>query len=170
MNSDHSKSINVNPIGVIHSSLRNVRGAPIQPVFADGNKGVVEVYKPFKKGLKDLEGFERIWLIYWFHKASEPKLLVKPYMDMIERGLFSTRAPCRPNPIGLSAVRLLRIEDGRMYIAEVDILDGSPLLDIKPYVSKFDCFEIKRNGWLDNVTGNTGIADERFFNHEKAKD
>ena len=167
---EHNMSIKINPIGVIHSSLVEAEGSPIQPIFARGNEGVVEVYEPYIQALKDLEGFERIWLIYWFHKAMEPRLLVVPYMDITERGLFATRAPCRPNPIGISSVRLLRIEDGRIHIAEVDILDGSPLLDIKPYVSRFDCYKVKRNGWIDQITGNSRIADSRFYNGDKIGD
>ncbi|MEJ2647408.1 MAG: TrmO family methyltransferase, partial [Sedimentisphaerales bacterium] len=85
-----------------------------------------------------------------------------PFLDTVERGLFSTRAPCRPNPIGMSPVKLIRIENEKLYIAEVDILDGTPLLDIKPYISKFDKFDVLRNGWQDNVSGNPPIADKRF--------
>lgn len=165
-----TESITINPIGVIHSSLTEAKGSPIQPVYAKNNEGVVEVYEPYRQALKDLEGFERIWLIYWFHKAGQPRLLVTPFMDTVERGLFATRAPCRPNPIGISPVRLLRIEDGRIYIAQVDILDGSPLLDIKPYVSRFDKFEVEKNGWHDHVSGDPGVADKRFYNENKTGD
>ena len=160
--------ITINPIVVIHSSLTDAKGSPIQTVFAQNSEGIVEVYEPYKQALKDLEGFERIWLLYWFHKASNTRLKVKPYMDNIERGLFATRAPCRPNPIGLSAVRLLRIENNRIYIAEVDILDGSPLLDIKPYVARFDCYDVKRSGWTDRVPDKRWVADGRF--HEEGKE
>jgi len=151
-------------IGVIHSPFKKAKGTPIQPAFANGAKGTVEVYPDYAEGIKDLEGFERIWLIYRFHKASRPRLLVKPYMDDTERGLFATRAPCRPNPIGISAVRLLRVEDYKLYIEDVDILDGTPLLDIKPYVPKFDCFEVKRIGWFAGVKieNHTKFADNRF--------
>jgi tRNA-Thr(GGU) m(6)t(6)A37 methyltransferase TsaA len=166
----HDMSIKVSPIGVIHSSLKEAEGSPIQPIYAKDSEGVVEVFKPYRKGLKDLEGFERIWLLYWFHKTAESKLLVIPYLDTVERGLFSTRAPCRPNPIGISPVRLSRIEDGRIYISEVDILDGSPLLDIKPYVSRFDNFIVERNGWQDHVSGVPGVADKRFHNKDRPGD
>ena len=170
MTMENNMSITISPIGVVHSSLTDADGAPIQPVFAEASKAVVEVYEPYREGLKDLEGFERIWLIYWFHKATQSTLLVKPYLDTSERGLFSTRAPCRPNPIGISAVRLLSIEDGRIHVADVDILDGSPLLDIKPYVSRFDCYEVKRNGWIDEVRDSRGIADGRFCDPGKTGD
>ncbi len=156
-------SIKVSPIGVVHSSLTEADGAPIQPAFAKGSEGVVEVFEPYKQALKDLEGFERIWLLYWFHKASKAQLKVKPYLDSVERGLFATRAPCRPNPIGISAVRLLRIDGCKLYVAELDILDGTPLLDIKPYVPKFDHFQVKRIGWIEKAQSETKLADNRFF-------
>ncbi len=159
----------VKPIGVIHSSLKEAKGSPIQPAFARDSEGIVEVYEPYIEALKDLDGFERIWLIYWFHKADKFRPVVKPYLDTVERGLFATRAPCRPNPIGMSPVRLIHIENGRLYIAEVDILDGTPLLDIKPYISKFDKFDVSRNGWQDNVKGLPVIADKRFHNDNEKK-
>ena len=149
-------------IGIIHSSLKEAKGSPIQPVFAKNSEAIVEVYEPYRQALKDLDGFERIWLIYWFHKAVKFRPVVTPFLDTVERGLFSTRAPCRPNPIGMSPVKLIRIENEKLYIAEVDILDGTPLLDIKPYISKFDKFDVLRNGWQDNVSGNPPIADKRF--------
>ena len=162
MTTAQDMSIKVTPIGVVRSSLTKAEGSPIQPVFAEGSDGVVEVYEPYGKGLKDLEGFERIWLLYWFDRASEPKLVVRPYLDSTERGLFATRAPCRPNPIGISAVRMLRIEGARINVADLDVLDGTPLLDIKPYVSRFDCYKVKRNGWIDDVVDNCRSADGRF--------
>jgi tRNA-Thr(GGU) m(6)t(6)A37 methyltransferase TsaA len=167
MTIENGISLAIKPIGVIHSSLKEAKGAPIQPVFAKDSEGIVEVYEPYREALKDLDGFERIWLIYWFHKADKARLLVTPYLDTVERGLFATRAPSRPNSIGISPVRLLRIENGKLYIAEVDILDGSPLLDIKPYVSRFDKFETKRNGWHDDVSGKTVKADKRFHSENK---
>ena len=162
MNAEYNIPMKINPIGVVHSSITQAEGAPIQPVFAKDSEGVIEIYEPYRQGLKDLEGFERIWLLYWFHKARAPKLMVKPFLDNSKRGLFATRAPARPNPIGLSSVRLLSIEAGSIRVAELDILDGTPLLDIKPYVSKFDCYQVRRNGWIDNVPDKQGIADERF--------
>jgi len=167
---EYNIQMKINPIGVVHSALIRAEGAPIQPVFAKDSEGVIEIYEPYREGLKDLEGFERIWLLYWFHKAREPRLMVKPFLDNSERGLFATRAPARPNPIGLSSVRLLSIEAGSICVAELDILDGTPLLDIKPYVSKFDCYQVKRNGWIDNVTDKQVIADERFCNHNTTGD
>lgn len=162
MKFENNISITIKPVGIIHSSLKESQGSPIQPVFANDSEGVVEIYEPYREALKDLEGFERIWLIYWFHKVVEFRPLVKPYLDTVERGLFATRAPCRPNPIGMSPVSLLKIEDGKLHIADVDILDGTPLVDIKPYNSKFDKFEVQKNGWYDHISGKEGIADRRF--------
>jgi tRNA-Thr(GGU) m(6)t(6)A37 methyltransferase TsaA len=170
MTNENDISMTIKPIGVIHSSLTETKGSPIQPVYAKDSDGIVEVYEPYRQALKDLEGFERIWLLCWFHKARAPSLIVKPYLDNTQRGLFATRAPARPNPIGLSSVRLLSIEDGSIRVAELDILDGTPLLDIKPYVSKFDCYQVKRNGWIDSVPNKQGIADERFYNHDRTGD
>ena len=170
MTDENDMSMTIKPIGIIHSSLTEAKGSPIQPVFARNSEGVVEVYEPYRQGLKDIEGFERIWLIYMFHKAAKCRLLVTPYLDTTERGLFATRAPCRPNPIGMSSVHLQRVENGRIYITEVDILDGTPLLDIKPYVPRFDSFNVERSGWLDQVSERPGIADKRFHNENEAGD
>lgn len=152
------------PIGVIHSPFKEAQGTPIQPRMAEGAEGTVEVFEPYAEGLKDLEGFERIWLLYWFDRASAMRLIVKPYMDDAERGLFATRAPCRPNPIGLSNVRLLERKIRVLRVADVDMLDGTPLLDIKPYAPRFDAFDVGRSGWLDAAAGRPGIADDRFAN------
>lgn len=138
-------------IGTIHSEHTIPENTPIQPVYAKGCKGYVELCPEFVGGLKDLEGFSHIYLIYHFHKARAAKLLVKPFLQDVERGVFATRAPCRPNPIGLSVVELIRIEGNILHLDGVDILDGTPLLDIKPYTAKFDLFDVKRSGWQDDV-------------------
>ena len=141
----------IKPIGVIHSPFKKPDGMPIQPAFAKNAEGVVELQPQFTQGLKDLQDFERIWLLYWFDRVIETKLTVKPFREDVLRGLFSTRAPCRPNPIGLSPVRLLRIEANKLYIADIDVLDGTPLLDIKPYIPEFDCYENSKCGWMQNL-------------------
>ena len=150
------------PIGVIHSPFTEARGTPIQAAFADGAEGTVEVSEAFAEGLKDLDGFERIWLVYWFDRAGEARLRVRPFLDDRERGLFATRAPCRPNPIGMSAVRLLRVEGRTLYVADIDVLDGTPLVDIKPYAPRFDCYDVSRCGWLDRAGRSRTVADDRF--------
>ena len=152
------------PIGVIYSPFRLAMGAPIQPCFAKGAEGQVEVFEEFTPGLKDLAGFDRIWLLYWFDRAAfkVSDLLVKPYLDTTLRGVFATRAPARPNPIGLSAVRLRKIRGNTLTICDVDILNGTPLLDIKPYVSQFDSFSVARTGWLEGAMAKGIVADSRF--------
>ncbi|GAH47590.1 unnamed protein product, partial [marine sediment metagenome] len=134
---------------------------------AQGYEGTVEVYSEFEEALLDLEGFEKIWLLYWFDRASEFKAKVKPYMDDRWHGLFATRAPSRPNPIGLSCVKLLSVKANIIHVSEIDILDGTPLLDIKPYVGKFDCFEVRHNGWLDTSDKGNIKSDNRFYNNQK---
>jgi tRNA-Thr(GGU) m(6)t(6)A37 methyltransferase TsaA len=154
----------VKPIGIIHSPFQQAAGTPIQPRAAQDAEGTVEVFEEFVPGLKDLEGFERIWLLYWFDRATFEKcdLVVKPYLDDTPRGVFATRAPARPNPIGLSAVRLLEVRGNLVSVRDIDILNGTPLLDIKPYFPQFDCFEVARSGWLEGSTLGRAKADNRF--------
>ena len=154
--------MNLIAIGVIHTPHRQAAGTPIQAALAEGVAGIVEVLPEFAAGLRDLEGFERIWLVYWFDQAKAVEMTVKPYLDTSERGLFATRAPSRPNPIGLSAVRLVRVSGNVLHVEGVDILDGTPLLDIKPYVPRFDVFPAERVGWLGGVQGEATAADDRF--------
>jgi tRNA-Thr(GGU) m(6)t(6)A37 methyltransferase TsaA len=115
----------------------------------------VEVLPEYTAGLRDLDGFSHIFLVYHFHLAGPAQLLVRPFLQDVERGLFATRAPCRPNPIGLSVVELVRREGNVLHVDGIDILDGTPLLDIKPYTAKFDRIETMRNGWQDEVDEET---------------
>ena len=142
-------------IGIIHSEHKKAEETPIQPVYAKGCKGYVELCPEFVDGLRDLNEFSHIYLIYHFHKAQQVKLIVKPYLQDVDHGVFATRAPCRPNPIGLSVVELLGIEGNILHLDGVDILDGTPLLDIKPYTAKFDLHDVKKNGWQDAVDQHT---------------
>ncbi len=142
-------SIKYKPIGFIHTPFKEPKGVPIQPVAGEDIEGKVEILPDYVEGLKDLEGFSHIILIYHLHLSKKPSLLVKPYMDEKLRGVFATRAPSRPNPIGLSIVRLVKIKGNMVYIKDVDIVDGTPLLDIKPYVPEFDLREVNRIGWLE---------------------
>jgi len=154
--------MNIIEIGRIHSPFKQATGSPIQPSRAKGALGYVEIAPQFAAGLKDLAGFDRVWLVYWFDRASEAKLTVTPYRDVVERGLFATRAPARINPIGLSNVQLVDIQGTVLRIADVDILDGTPLLDIKPYVPAYDDFPVQRLGWIDTVPDRPVVADDRF--------
>jgi tRNA-Thr(GGU) m(6)t(6)A37 methyltransferase TsaA len=142
--------IKYTPIGIIHSQFKEPKGTPIQPATAKGIGGTVEVFQEFKEGLKDVEGFSHIILVYHFHLARKSSLKVKPYLDNENRGVFSTRAPSRPNPIGISVVHLVKIEEALLQIQDVGIVDGTPLLDIKPYVPEFDVREAVEIGWLEN--------------------
>jgi len=143
------REIRYRPIGVIYSPFKEPGGTPIQPAAAVGVDGTVEVLPTYAEGLKDLEGFSHITLIYHFHLAKKSSLKVKPFMDNQVRGVFSTRAPSRPNPIGISVVRLIKVEGNSLHVQDVDIVDGTPLLDIKPYVPEFDAREIHSIGWLE---------------------
>ncbi len=156
------ESVTVAPIGLIHTPFKHAEGTPIQGVAAKGAEGVVEVLPDLIEGLRDLEDFDRLWLIYQFDRASKVRLVVRPYLDTTERGVFATRSPVRPNHIGISVVRLLHIEQNRLYVADVDMLDGTPLLDIKPYVPAFDSFDQSRAGWLNGKSGSEVLADDRF--------
>jgi tRNA-Thr(GGU) m(6)t(6)A37 methyltransferase TsaA len=149
-------------IGRIHSPFKQAKGTPIQPSRAKGAEGTIQLAPQFVAGLKDLQGFDRVWLIYWFDRASAAALSVIPYRDVVERGLFSTRAPARVNPIGLSNVKLIAIQGSVLRIGDVDILDDTPLLDIKPYVPAYDNFPVTRLGWVDTVPDRPVVADERF--------
>lgn len=152
------------PIGVIRTPFTSLEGMPIQPTGAKGIKGTIELFEEYRPGLKDLEGFSHIILIYCFHRADGFKLHVVPFLDSQPRGLFSTRAPKRPNPIGLSVVQLDGIENNVLHVRDVDILDGTPLLDIKPYVPEFDAPAETRTGWLEKA--GKGVSnrksDDRF--------
>ena len=152
-------------IGIIHSPFKDIKGMPIQPPGAAGIRGTVELLPEFAEGLKDLDGFSHIILIYHFHQVRESNLTVVPFLDPKPHGVFATRAPKRPNPIGLSVVRLLSIDRNTLHIENVDILDGTPLLDIKPYVPEFDDHPAARVGWLEHSKGavqNTR-SDDRFL-------
>ena len=157
-----NQEIRLARIGIIRSPFKEPTGMPIQPVFAEGAEGSVEVFPQYADGLRDLEGFDRLWLIYWLHQAPPGPLRVIPFRDKTKRGVFATRAPCRPNAIGISCVRLLGLEDHSLRVAGVDMLDGTPLLDIKPYVPEFDSFPNAKAGWLDARRVDRIHADERF--------
>jgi tRNA (adenine37-N6)-methyltransferase len=152
------------PIGLVHSPFSDIAGMPIQPSGARGTRGTIEICPEFVAGLKDLEGFSRIILIYAFHRCYGYSLEVKPFLDPMSHGIFATRAPKRPNAIGLSIVRLVGIQGSVIDIEDVDLLDGTPLLDIKPYVPAFDSYCEGKAGWFDAVSNNalSVRSDERF--------
>ncbi len=154
-------------IGRIRSPFAAAPGTPIQPACADAAEGTVIVDEQFTSALDDIEGFERIWLIYWLDRADPYRAHVIPYRDTKEHGVLATRSPCRPNAIGLSTVRLLGRVGNRLRVADVDVLDDTPLLDIKPYVPEFDAYPTSRAGWLENGgCSDRRVADRRF--HQSA--
>jgi tRNA-Thr(GGU) m(6)t(6)A37 methyltransferase TsaA len=152
------------PIGIIHSPYTDPKGMPIQPTGAAETVGSIEIFPSYAPGLADLDGFSHIHLVYAFHRCRGFDLSVIPYMDTTPRGLFATRAPRRPNPIGLSVVALLHIHENTLQIQGIDVLDGTPLLDIKPYVPKFDAPDSTAHGWLEKNSSKAENlrADTRF--------
>lgn len=152
------------PIGIIHSPFKTIDGIPIQPAAASGIQGEVSVDKEYSGGLKSLAEFSHIILIYHFHLTNGYKLEVIPFMDDVGQGLFATRAPGRPNPIGVSIVKLKSILDNVIKVENIDVIDGTPLLDIKPYVSWFDNVNDEKNGWVSKHKNDiiSMKSDERF--------
>jgi tRNA-Thr(GGU) m(6)t(6)A37 methyltransferase TsaA len=143
-----NRSYLMQPIGVIHSPFTEVEHTPIQPTRSHFT-GQVEVFADYSEALEGIEGFSYLILLYVFHRSQDYQLKVKPFLDDREHGLFATRYPCRPNPIGLSIVRLLKRANNRLEIEGIDMLDGTPLLDIKPYVPDFDLHSDARTGWYE---------------------
>lgn len=178
-------SATLRAIGRVHSPFVEALGTPVQNYAAQshaggltnldgtqphavtdvrGGRGTLEVFPEWTDALQDMEGCPRIWILFWVHRAAPTRTKVRPYRDTTERGLFSTRAPARPNPIGISCVKLLGVSDRFVHVAELDALDGSPLLDIKPYVDGYDCFPGIAPAWLGSGSVRHGamVADGRF--------
>jgi len=152
------------PIGIVESPYASREGMPIQATGGQGVRGRIRVLEEYVEGLQDLDGFSHIILIYHFHLTQETQLVVTPFLDTTPRGVFATRSPNHPNPIGLSTVRLLEVRENTLEIEDLDIVDGTPLLDIKPYVPAFDHRQPERLGWLEK-TGqevNQTRSDKRF--------
>lgn len=143
------QKITYQPIGIVRSPFSTADGMPIQPSGEAAARGTVELLPEYSAGLADLEGFSHIILLYHFHQVREMQLTVKPFLDEKPHGVFATRAPVRPNPIGLSIVELLRREENVLHVAHLDILDGTPVLDVKPFVPAFDVVDVARVGWLE---------------------
>lgn len=146
------------PIGVAYTDHHDPQKTPIQPVYAQDKLGRIEIFPEYAGGLRDLEGFSHIYVLYHLHRAGEPKLTVKPFLQDVEHGVFATRSPCRPNGIGLSIVELVMRQRNVLFIRGVDLLDQTPVLDIKPYVPRFDHVATTRNGWQDEVDEETAQA------------
>ena len=157
--------ITYTPIGTIHTPFHELSGMPIQPASDLSAPGTVELLPEYVPGIKDLDGFSHIILIYHLHQSHGFKLMVKPFLDTESHGVFSTRAPLRPNPIGISVVKLLGVEHNLLRVDNLDVLDGTPLLDIKPYIPEFDSPPAVRLGWLEGVKYNlrSTRSDQRFL-------
>ncbi|HII96008.1 MAG TPA: tRNA (N6-threonylcarbamoyladenosine(37)-N6)-methyltransferase TrmO [Candidatus Methanofastidiosum sp.] len=156
------KKICYTPIGIVHSEFKEKTNVPIQSVFSN-NKGVIEIFPEFSDGLKDIGGFSHIFLIYHFHLSKGFSLKVTPFLDDVERGIFSTRAPKRPNNIGLSILKIEGVEGNKIMVSGIDIIDKTPVLDIKPYVSHFDYRPDVKDGWATNKVENKEyVSDNRF--------
>jgi tRNA-Thr(GGU) m(6)t(6)A37 methyltransferase TsaA len=161
------KTITYRPIGILRTPFTTLGNMPIQPAAAEGVTATIELDPDLVAGLRDLDGFSHLILLYHLHEAGDARLNVTPFLDEEPHGVFATRAPTRPNPIGLSVVQLLRIERNVLHVRNVDILDGTPLLDIKPYVPEFDCpptAEAVRVGWIESRRSRITRAesDDRF--------
>ena len=144
-------NINLKQIGTIHSPFCNLENMPVQPKGARDTIATIEIKEEFKEGLKDLDGFNFVYLIYYFHKVKKHQLLVLPFNEKTntKRGVFSTRTPMHPNSLGLSVVELLEVKENIVTIKGVDILDGTPLIDIKPYIENFDKIDkVPKSGWM----------------------
>jgi len=151
------------PIGYLFTPFEVPEAMPIQPCSRIAGAGHAEIAEQFIAGLKDLETFSHVILIYHFHKKNKTALLVKPFLDEEERGIFATRAPVRPNAIGLSIVELVKIEGNKLYFENLDMLNGTPLLDIKPYVPEFDRPANPGSGWLSGVKDPSAVASDQRF-------
>lgn len=145
------------PIGFVRSPHQQASEGPIQPCFAKDVRGQIEILPDCEVGLEGIEGFSHLWLIYHLHEAPPPALVVKPFLSDTPTGIFACRHPARPNPIGMSLVRLVARQGRLLEIADVDLLDGTPILDIKPYVPQFDRADLATGGWVDRVPSETAL-------------
>ncbi len=157
-------TITYSPIGYFKTPHKDIKGMPIQPTGASGVLGSVEVLPEFRDGLLDLDGFSHVIMLYHLHEVCGHELLVTPFLDTQEHGIFATRSPKRPNPIGLSIMRLNAVSDDTVFLENVDVLDGTPVIDIKPYVPDFDVWPADRVGWFEGKSNNavTHRSDGRF--------
>jgi tRNA-Thr(GGU) m(6)t(6)A37 methyltransferase TsaA len=161
-------SISYRPIGIIYTPFEHPEGAPIQNKGAEGVEGTIYMNEDLVEGLSDLEGFSHLYLLYHFHQSRPFRLKVKPFMDQVWRGVFATRAPARPNAIGLSVVRLKAIRANQIQVLDIDVVNKTPLLDIKPYIPQFDSRHKVSIGWMEGKAGSAQYmrADDRFVGHQ----
>ena len=141
-------TITYTPIGIVHSQFKEPKNVPIQASVSKQSEGIIEIYPQYVEGLRDLEGFSHIMLLYHFHRVTATHLTVKPFLDDQTHGIFATRAPARPNKIGLSVLKLNAIKGNMLQVEELDLLDGTPVLDLKPFVPEFDSRQDTKMGWF----------------------
>jgi len=158
-----SGKITMSPIGIIHSPYKQIKDMPIQGKFKPGIKAWIELKEEYSAGLKDLGDFSHAIIIYYFHKSEKIEIQGKPFLEDNKHGIFAIRSPHRPNHIGLSVIKIEKIEDNKLHFSEVDVLDGTPVLDIKPYVRHFDARDNVVSGWLDKHFKNTDTPDKTIL-------
>lgn len=158
-------NIDYNPIGYFTTPFTEVKGMPIQPIGGRNIEGKISILPEFQDGLKDLEGFSHIYVLYHLHRIHGYSLTVKPFLDTAEHGIFATRSPKRPNPIGLSVMRVKKVLPDAVIVEGIDVLDATPVIDIKPYVADFDQCDADRFGWFEGKSANASHhqSDERFM-------
>lgn len=142
-------NITYKPIGIIRSPFKEAKGTPIQPVASPDSEATIEIFEAYVEGLQDIEGFSHLILIFHMHLIRESKLKVIPFLDTQEHGIFATRSPARPNPVGFSVVKLQKVSGNILFIKGIDIIDCTPLLDIKPFVPAFDVRNAEKTGWFE---------------------
>ena len=157
------EEITVKPIGIINTPFKDQKNIPIQGCFEGNDEGVCTILDKYSDGLIDLKDFSHAILIYHFHKTKEERIKAKPYLEQVEHGVFAIRSPYRPNKIGISIVKIKKIVDNKLFFTEVDMLDGTPLLDIKPYVKHFDSRENVKSGWIDKHFKNGNIPEQTIL-------
>lgn len=164
--------ISYSPIGYFRAPFTDIKGMPIQPTGAKDIEGYIELLPEFTAGLQDLEGFSHVIVLYHLHEIQGYELLIKPFLDTNRHGVFATRSPKRPNPIGLSVMRLEGVAGAHVFLKGIDVLDGTPVIDIKPYVADFDECNADRFGWFEGKSGNAvhHRSDDRFARELRAKE
>ncbi len=155
--------ISITPIGIIRSPYKESKEIPIQGRFKNDVQAFIELKNEYVKGLKDLDKFSHAILIYYFHKSTKTNIIGKPFLEDENHGIFAIRSPHRPNHIGFSIVKIQSIQGNKLYFTDVDMIDGTPLLDIKPYVKYFDSREEVVSGWLDKHFKNGTIPDKTII-------
>ncbi len=157
-------TVKYTPIGFFHSPFNNVENMPIQPVGGMGIEGSIEILPMFRDGLRDLKDFSHIIVLSHLHRIQGYDLVVKPFLDNKHHGIFATRSPKRPNPIGLSVMEIKGVTDSSILLEGIDVIDGTPVIDVKPYVADFDIWEADRFGWFEGKSqnANSHLSDNRF--------